>query len=375
MNLFSNFTYFLEDPVNGDQFHQPDKRTTSAVNASHTWQMPWGRLDSENTVGIQFQNDNIFNGLYNTQGRQTLSTTRADHIVESSVGIDVENATRWTDWFRTIAGVRSDSYRFNVRSDNAPNSGKAIASIGNPKLNLNFGPWAKTEYCVNMGGGFHSNDARGATIAVDPKTGNPADKVPGIVRAKGHEVGMHTSIIPGLQTSLSLYQLDFASELIFAGDAGTTEAGRPSRRNGFEFANCYKLDNWLTIDADLAFSRPRFNDADPGGNRIPGSVEGVASVALALDNIGPYFGALQRRYCGPRPLIEDNSVRPSSTATFNGRIGYKINKDLGVELAGYNLTDRKASAIDYFYTSRLQGEPAAALALTGSVGQPRRPGA
>lgn len=186
---------------------------------------------------------------------------------------------------------------------------------------------------------------------------------------------MRTSIIPGLQTSLSLYQLDFASELIFAGDAGTTEAGRPSRRNGFEFANCYKLDNWLTIDADLAFSRPRFNDADPGGNRIPGSVEGVASVALALDNIGPYFGALQRRYCGPRPLIEDNSVRPSSTATFNGRIGYKINKDLGVELAGYNLTDRKASAIDYFYTSRLQGEPAAALALTGSVGQPRRPGA
>ena len=99
MNLFSNFTYFLEDPVNGDQFHQPDKRTTSAVNASHTWQMPWGGLDSENTVGIQFQNDNIFNGLYNTQGRQTLSTTRADHIVESSVGIYVENATRWTDWF------------------------------------------------------------------------------------------------------------------------------------------------------------------------------------------------------------------------------------------------------------------------------------
>ena len=183
------------------------------------------------------------------------------------------------------------------------------------------------------------------------------------MRAKGYEVGVRTSIMPGLQTSLSLYQLDFASELIFAGDAGTTEAGRPSRRNGFEFANYYKLDNWLTIDADLAFARSRFKDADPVGNRIPGSVEGVASVALALDNIGPYFGALQWRYFGPRPLIEDNSVRSSSTATFNGRIGYKINKDLRVELEGYNLTDRKASAIDYFYTSRLQGEPAA-----GSLG-------
>ncbi len=359
LNLFSNFTYFLDDPVNGDQFHQPDKRTTSAVNASHTWQMPWGGRDSENTVGIQIQNDNIFNGLYNTQARRMLSTTRADHIVESSVGIYIENATRWTDWFRTVAGVRSDSYRFNVRSDNALNSGKATASIANPKLNLIFGPWAKTEYYVNMGGGFHSNDARGATIAVDPKTGNPADKVPGLVRAKGYEVGVRTSIIPGLQTAFSVYQLDIASELTFAGDAGTTEAGRPSRRAGFEFANYYKLDNWLTIDADLAFAKARFKDADPAGHRIPGSVEGVASLALALDNIGPYFGALQWRYFGPRPLIEDNSARSSSTATFNGRIGYKINQDLRVELEGYNLTDRKASAIDYLYTSRLQGEPAA----------------
>ena len=361
LNLFSNFTYFLDDPVNGDQFHQPDKRTTSAVNASHTWQMPWGGQESETTVGIQFQNDNIFNGLYSTKARQILSSTRADHIVESCVGIYVENATRWTDWFRTVAGLRGDSYRFNVRSDNALNSGKAPASIGNPKLNLIFGPWAKTEYYVNMGGGFHSNDARGATIAVDPKSGNPADKVPGLVRAKGYEVGVRTSIIPGLQTSLSLYQLDFASELIFAGDAGTTEAGRPSRRTGFEFANYYKLDNWLTLDADLAFAKARFKDADPVGNRIPGAVEGVASVALALDNIGPYFGALQWRYFGPRPLIEDNSARSSNTATFNGRIGYKINKDLRVELEGYNLTDRKASAIDYFYTSRLQGEPAAGV--------------
>ena len=361
LKLFSNFTYFLDDPLNGDQFHQPDKRITSAINASHTWQMPWGGHDSENTVGIEFQNDNIFNGLYSTKARQILSATRSDHIVESSVGIYAENATRWSDWFRTVAGVRADTYRFNVRSDNEINSGKVSASIANPKLSLIFGPWAKTEYYVNLGGGFHSNDARGATIALDPKSGDPAGKVPGLVRSKGYELGVRTSIIPGLQSSLSLYQLDFASELIFAGDAGTTEAGRPSRRSGFEFANYFKLDNWLTIDADLSFARARFKDSDPLGSRIPGSVEGVATIALAVDNLGPYFGALQWRYFGPRPLIEDNSVRSNSTATFNGRIGYKINKDFSIELEGYNLTDRKASAIDYFYTSRLPGEPAAGV--------------
>lgn len=361
LKLFSNFTYFLDDPVNGDQFHQPDKRTTSAVNASHTWQMPWGGHDSETTVGIQLQNDNIFNGLYNTKARQILSTTRADHIVEGSVGVYAENATRWTDWFRSVLGARADYYRFDVRSDNSANSGKAHDSIANPKLSLIFGPWAKTEYYVNLGGGFHSNDARGSTITVDPKTGDPADKVPPLVRSKGYEVGMRTSLIPGLQTSLSVYRLDFDSELTFAGDAGTTEAGRPSRRTGFEFANYYKLRDWLTVDADIAFARARFRDVDPSGRRIPGSVEGVASFALAVDNVGPYFGALQFRYFGPRPLIEDNSVRSQSTATFNGRIGYKINKDVRIELEGFNLTNRQASAIDYYYTSRLPGEPAAGV--------------
>jgi hypothetical protein len=102
----------------------------------------------------------------------------------------------------------------------------------------------------------------------------------------------------------------------------------------------------------------RFRGADPAGDRIPGAVEGVASVAFAVDNLGPYFGALQLRYFGPRPLIEDNSVRSSSTATLNGRIGYKVSANTKIELEGYNLTNRKTSAIDYYYPSQLRGEPA-----------------
>jgi hypothetical protein len=222
LKLFSNFTYFLDDPVNGDQFHQPDRRTSSVINASHTLQTPWGGHESETSVGIQLQNDNIFNGLYSTKARQIVSTTRADHIVETSVGIYAENATRWTDWFRTVVGARADYYRDNVRSNNDANSGTATASIANPKLALIFGPWAKTEYYVNAGGGFHSNDARGTTITVDPKSGDPVDRSPPLVRSKGYEVGARTSIIPGLQTSLSVYRLNFDSELIFQGDAGTT---------------------------------------------------------------------------------------------------------------------------------------------------------
>ncbi len=358
LDLFSNFTYFLDDPVNGDQFAQPDRRSTLGINASHTWSnTAWGR-PSENTVGAQFQNDNIRNGLLSTAARQTLSTTRDDRIVERSLGLYLENKTEWTDKFRTVAGVRADYFNFKVNSDLAANSGTASGTKVSPKLNLIFGPWNKTEFYASGGYGFHSNDARGTTITQDPKTGNPADKVPPLVRAKGVELGVRSEAIAGLQSSLSVYQLDFDSELTFAGDAGTTQAGRPSRRTGFEFSNYYKPNRWLTVDADLSFAKARFKSFDPAGDRIPGAVEGVASLALSVDNLGPWFGAVQLRYFGPRPLSEDNTVRSKSTATVNGRIGYKISPKIKIELEGFNLTNRRDSAIDYYYESKLKGEPA-----------------
>ena len=359
LELFSNFTYFLDDPVNGDQFFQPDRRTTTAFNASHSWD---GGQDTEHTVGAQFQNDNIYNGLFSTRARQTLSTTRQDHIIESSLALYYENRTTWTEKFRSVAGVRGDVYRFDVQSDRAANSGKTTDHIVSPKLSLIFGPWEKTEYYLNLGSGFHSNDARGTTLTQDPKSGGPAAPVTPLARSKGYEVGVRSAIVPGLKSTLSVYVLDFASELIFQGDSGTTEVGRPSRRTGFELSNDYQANSWLSIDADVAYAKARFRQDDPAGQRIPGAVEGVASLALAVDHLGPYFGALQYRYFGPRPLIEDNSVRSKSTALVNGRVGYKLGPKLRIELEGFNLFDKKASAIDYYYTSRLPGEAAAGVA-------------
>ena len=356
LRIYSNFTYFLDDPVNGDQFAQPDNRTSMAFNASHAVKHEFLGHPSESTVGIQIQRDAIRNGLLSTKDRQIISTTRRDRIKETSIGGFFENTTHWADKFRTVVGVREDYYDFNVHSSLDANTGRTHASLLSPKLSLIFGPWDKTEFYVNAGYGFHSNDARGTVIAVDPKSGDPADRVPGLVRAKGAEVGIRTEIVPRLQSTLSVYGLDFNSELIFQGDAGTTSAGRPSRRVGFEFSNYYKPAQWLTIDADIAYARARFRDPDPVGRRIPGAVEGVASLAASVDDLGPYFGAFQFRYFGPRPLIEDNSVRSKSTTTLNGRVGYKIRPGLTVELEAFNLLNSKSSAIDYYYQSRLPYE-------------------
>lgn len=356
LDLFSNFTYFLDNPAQGDQFAQPDQRTTTGINVSQSYATTLLGRESEFTLGAQFQNDSIDNALQNTVARQVLSTIRADRIRERSLGLYGESKIRWNDSFRTVLGMRADHFNFKVNSDNPANSGTASDTKLSPKINLVFGPFSKTEFYTGAGYGFHSNDARGTVLTLDPKTGLPSEKVEPLVRSKGIEFGVRTEAIAGLQSTLSFYRLDFDSELTFAGDAGTTEAGRASRRVGFEFSNYFKPTRWLTIDADIAFARARYRGTDPAGNRIAGAGEGVASVALAVDKLGPYFGALQLRYFGPRPLLEDNSVRSKSTATLNGRIGYKFNPKLTIELEGFNLTNRKASAIDYYYESQLKGE-------------------
>ena len=350
LDLYSNFTYVLDDPVNGDQFSQPDRRVTAALNGEHRW--------GQHRVGFQFQNDNIHNGLYATAARRRLSTTREDHIVETSGAAFYEWNTQWSAHVRTVAGVRADWYRFDVDSDRAANAGRRSAQLASPAVSLILGPWNKTELYLNAGRGFHSNDARGTTLRVDPKSGAAADPVTPLARANGIEFGARSEAVGGLQSSLSVYRLDFDSELVFVGDAGTTEAGRPSRRTGVELSNYYKPNRWLTLDADLSFARARFRDADPAGRRVPGAVEGVASLALAADHLGPWFGALQWRYFGARPLIEDNSVRSRATSTLNGRLGYRINGSTKIMLEGYNLANRRDAAIDYFYLSRLPGEAA-----------------
>jgi outer membrane receptor protein involved in Fe transport len=360
LDLYSNFTYFLDHPDTGDQFAQPDRRITLGLNASHAWRHNLFSRASETVVGLQLQSDDIHNGLYDTQARQRIATTREDHVRERSAGLFVQNAIKWTPWFRTVLGAREDYFHNQVDSWLPVNSGTANGRQFSPKAALVFGPWDKTEFYVNLGRGFHSNDARGTTIRVDPK--NPdtaATREAPLVASRGLELGARSELIKGLQTSLALYQLDYDSELLFAGDAGSTaDTGRPSRRRGFELSNYYKLASWLTVDADIAYARTRYRDSDPAGRFIPGSIEGVASLALTVDNVGPWFGALQLRYFGPRPLIEDNSVRSNATGTLNGRIGYKISPKLRVSMEVYNLTDRRDSAIDYYYESRLPGEPA-----------------
>ncbi len=230
--------------------------------------------------------------------------------------------------------------------------------IASPKLSLIFGPWNKTEYFVNYGEGFHSNDARGTTETLTPKEHLPADPVTPLVKGRAAELGLRTEIIPGLESSIAIWRLNLASELVFSGDAGDTSPSRPTARRGIEWNNHYVATPWLLFDLDLALSRTRFTQDDPVGNYVPGSVERVASFGAALTELGPWSGEFHIRYFGPRTLIEDNSQRSHSTTLASLRAGYKFNPKLKLSVDVFNLFNREADTIDYFYTSRLRGEPA-----------------
>jgi hypothetical protein len=363
LNLFSNFTYFLEDPDDGDQFRQADRRFVTGGRVTHRRLGQWGRRPTQHVVGIQLRHDAIGNvGLYHTVARRPLETIRQDRVHQTSVGAFAQNETQWTPWLRTLAGLRVDGYRFDVRAGEPRNSGTDTAGLVSPKGGAVLGPWKATELYVNAGLGFHSNDARGATITVDPATGAPARRVTPLARARGAEVGVRSVRIPHLQTSVSLWTLNLESELIFVGDAGTTEPGRPSHRYGLEIASYYAPTPWLTLDADLSLSRARFTDDHPAGDLIAGAVSTVVQAGATIDSIKRLFGSARWRYFGPRALVEDGAARSKATSLVNLEAGCKLTTSLRVAVDVFNLLDAQASDIDYFYASRLPGEPAGGIA-------------
>lgn len=364
LDLYSNFTFNLDhpSPLNADQFEQAEQRKVFGLGASRSFNASRGSVDSTNTLGLQLRHDRLDPvGLYSALGRERVATTQEARVRETSVGVYGENSTQWAPWFRSVAGLRYDRYRFNLESSIAANSGSQSAGITSPKLALIFGPWSKTEAFASYGYGFHSNDARGVFASVAPDGVTPTLASPALVRTRGAELGLRTEVLPGLQSSLALWQLKLDSEIVFVGDAGSTEASGASQRHGIEWNNHYIAAPGLLLDADIAVSRARFaedqGDVPNTGRSIPGSVDTVVSLGATLTEIGPWFGQFQLRYFGPRPLIEDNSQSSKATTLAYLRVGYKIDRDLRLALDVFNLFDRKASDIDYYYASRLPGEP------------------
>jgi len=358
LDLFSNFTYAL-DQVHGDQFEQLDQRRIYGGEASIARPFALGRFESSLEAGLQWRRDAIGKvALYHTEARERFETVREDAVLQSSYSLYASVDSHIGERFKAIVGARVDRFDFAVNSSLAANSGSSEATLVSPKLALVFGPWNETEFFANIGRGFHSNDARGTTITVDPTDGvTPVDRVDPLVKALGYDLGARTALIANTQLSVSLWRLQLDSELVFSGDAGSTEPSRRSDRRGVEIGMIYNPLAWLIVDADLALSRARFTDDDPVGQEIPNAVERVASIGVELRHPNGLRGGLRLRHFGDAPLIEDNSVRSAATTVVNLEVGYEPQKNWKASVSMFNVFNRRDNDITYFYESQLKGEP------------------
>jgi len=387
LDLFSDFTYFLNDPVRGDQFEQQDRRWVAGVDAHHTIFSQWLGRKVENTFGLQVRNDWIHNGLFQTENRVRVdkldsftgtilpAATDLNKFTDTMGSFYVENKIRWAEKFRSIVALRGDNDHGVLTSfTDSRNSGSANKFLPSPKASLIFGPWANTEFYVQGGFGFHSNDVRGATqnyetISADnPYPNTATSRIPLLIETKGAEVGVRTVAVPHLQSTISLWYLHSNSELLQDGDTGGTVASQqPSNRYGIEWANYYTPREHLVFDFDMADSRALFSAVDPddasqdnngnpitpGGKYVPEAVGWVIASGATLHDYKGFSGSLRLRYFGPRYLTSDGLYRSNPTALVNLGVSYKLNKTWSVSGEVLNLLNRRDSDIDYAYLSRV----------------------
>ena len=436
LDLYNDFDYFLAQPLLGDQFRQFDRRTILGLRAEHGWDYTYAGFPVETRVGVQSRYDDIRVGIQDTVDKMAFQTLTNDGVDEGNVGVWTDTTVHWTPWLRTTTGIRGDYFAASVGDYQNPlespfissapgvplgipsflynpatlapyplaanpavawiwtgpwNSGSKNAAFDSPKASIVLGPWNKTEFFFNFGEGYHSVDARATVTNLNPSDGSEAAKPPLLVKARGAEIGARTKFLEGLDSTFTLWWLNFDSESQFDGDTGTTLFGRPSRRYGIEWTNHYSPYSWLHFDGDLALSHARSRGWDvpqtvtyaslvtpatypyfqfPGnapGNYIPEGPPIVASIAVEIgDKTGWYFGG-KFRFKGSYPVTEDGTIRAPSSGWLDLRGGYRWDNGLKLNIDLFNVLNSKSDQITYGYGSMLPTDPLYAPCLAGTA--------
>jgi outer membrane receptor protein involved in Fe transport len=351
--LVSNFTYFLEDPVDGDQFVQVDRRWVLGGSVDHRFELGLIGL----TLGADLRHDAISKvGLFNSVGGVATTPIRTDSVDQTGLGLFANGEVALAPGLRAILGLRYDHIAYNVSANLAANSGEGDDGIVAPKVSLAWRVTDALELYANYGQSFHSNDVRGAAITVDPVSGDPADRVPVFARADGAEIGARVQQ-GNFHASLVGFWLELDSELVFVGDGGATEANDGSRRYGVEANLFWRPTDWLVIDASYAYTDAQFVGPPVGSRDIPGAVPEVLAGGVTVRPATDLTVTAQLRHFGSAPLIEDGSVMSDATTLVNLG-GYWDIGPLTLAAQVFNVFDAEEADITYFYESRLAGEAA-----------------
>jgi hypothetical protein len=353
LDLFTNFTFFLNDPVNGDGIQQSDRRVMYGGDIGYKQKADVLGMPAIGTIGVQGRVDNIHARL-GTQTKRTPTGTITDSdVLEASYAPYVKAEIQPTSWMRLAGGLRGETFTFDVRNRCAacPDqpAGRTSSGIVLPKINLILGPWAATEFFANYGEGYHSNDARSAVgLGASP-----------LARARSYEVGIRSKPwgAEGLELIATAWQLDLQSELVFVGDDGTTEIRGASRRRGVEVAARGQVWGPLYVNGSFTWTKAEFRK----GDAIPLAPELTAYGAVLLKWPEGLTSQLQATYLGVRPLIEDRSVKSPAWIDFDLSERYQLPIKLShgrmeAFLFIQNLFNTKWEQAIFAFTSQLRNE-------------------
>ena len=356
MSLINNPTYSLTDPINGDEFEQEDERVLFGGSLVRQSRFEIMGLKAAGLFGTEVRVDDVQElNLFNTRSRLRYGSVREDSARELSLSTYAESEFALSENLRLTIGLRADYIRFDVEALRAENSGTESDALLQPKFGLAYRLSDALELYANYGHGFHSNDVRAAVNRIDPVTGEDTEAQDILVEGRGGEIGFRYDNLKGFNISLTAFELATDSELVFVGDAGTTEPSDPTRRSGVELNAFYSISKRLVIDLSAARARGHFRGLPDGANSITDAHENVAAAGLTYVGTQGVTASLRVRYFGDAALTEDESVMKENSTLINAGVSYSAGAwEMGIDVL--NLLDAEDDDIAYFFESRLPGE-------------------
>ncbi|WP_252723224.1 TonB-dependent receptor [Pseudotamlana agarivorans] len=361
--LYSNFTFFLEDPIHGDQIKQKENRDIFGLNSMLTHDMSLGDAEVKLTSGLGFRQD-ITN---DTELSKTLNrTTTLEYVQLGDINQTNINGFANADFefgkFTVAPGLRLDYFKFmyNDKLQTAYETLAQTKTIVSPKLNFFYAAKDNLELYVKSGIGFHSNDAR---VVLD----NQIDDI--LPRAYGVDVGNIWKPTPQLVLNTALWYLFLEQEFVYVGDAGIVEPSGQTERFGLDLGLRYQLNDWLFFDTDATLTKARRVEAPKGNDYIPLAPSFTSTGGLALNNWNGFSGGLRYRFIDDRPANEDNSIIAEGYFVADFNLNYTIGQvTLGVAIE--NLFDTEWNETQFATESRLQNEPQPVTEIHFTPGTP-----
>jgi len=362
-DLFSNFTLYLNDPQNGDEIEQVDRRTFYGGKVSYRLVEKYRNIRFDAILGADVRSDDIHEELWNTLHRTHLNAVRNNDVRETLMGAYFNEEVTPLKWLRLDVGARADSLTFQVGDAIGTGTGASGAAQVSPKMSAVISPIerknAQLEFYGNYGHGFHSNDVRGAfaTPRVTPMT-----------RAIGEELGARARLFDRWALATAFWMLDLANETVWNGDDGTTAVSGATNRKGIELETRFEITKWLAADLDVTFTQSAFTENHGNGNGLALAPKETWSGGLsARHKLGPGVirGGFRFYGIGERPASDDGTITVPGWTQFDLHVGYK-HRRFDVSLDIENLFDAKFPSAAFDTTSRLRTDPA--------VGAPIPPG-